>query len=161
MSDRVSTRPAMNAVSACCRTSNTGTSTFLREYICLDGVAAAVVENGQVYFVRTDHIGRPVSATDATGAKAWEATYLPFGGVHTSTGANIEMRFPGQWYQSESGLHQNWMRDYDPTTGRYVQADPLGLVEGASIYGYALQNPARYVDPQGLTVGPGHKNYEY
>ena len=53
------------------------------------------------------------------------------------------------------------MLDYNPTTGRYIQVNPLGLVDGASIYGYALQNPMRYVDPQGLTVGPGHKNYEY
>ncbi|MEM9930999.1 MAG: RHS repeat-associated core domain-containing protein [Bacteroidota bacterium] len=79
----------------------------------------------------------------------WEASYLPFGGVHTSTGANSELRFPGQWFQSEAGLHQNWMRDYDPTTGRYIQADPLGLVDGPSIYGYALQNPMRFMDPRG------------
>lgn len=44
------------------------------------------------------------------------------------------------------------MRDYDPTTGRYIQADPLGLVDGASVYGYALQNPGRYVDPSGEFV---------
>ena len=42
------------------------------------------------------------------------------------------------------------MRDYDPTTGRYIQGDPLGLVDGASVYGYALQNPGRYTDPTGL-----------
>jgi uncharacterized protein RhaS with RHS repeats len=41
------------------------------------------------------------------------------------------------------------MRDYDPTTGRYIEADPLGLVDGPSVYGYALQNPGRYVDPTG------------
>ena len=47
------------------------------------------------------------------------------------------------------------MRDYDPTTGRYLQADPLGLVDGASVYGYALGNPGRYVDPRGeQTWGP-------
>jgi len=46
-------------------------------------------------------------------------------------------------------LHQNWMREYDPTTGRYLQADPLGLVDGPSVYGYARQNPGRYVDPKG------------
>ncbi len=61
----------------------------------------------------------------------------------------MRCRAEGQWFQSESGLHQNWMRDYDPTTGRYIQADPLGLVDGASVYGYALQNPGRYVDPTG------------
>ncbi len=86
--------------------------------------------------------------------KVWEATYLPFGGVHTSTGPNSNLRFPGQWFQSETDLHQNWMRDYDPTTGRYLQADPLRLVDGASIYGYALQNPGRYIDPRGEFVGP-------
>ncbi|MCO4842169.1 MAG: hypothetical protein KC439_04595 [Yoonia sp.] len=41
------------------------------------------------------------------------------------------------------------MRDYDPTLGRYLQADPLGLVDEASVYGYALQNPGRYTDPRG------------
>ena len=53
--------------------------------------------------------------------------------------ARSSLRFPGQWFQAEAGLHQNWMRDYDPTTGRYVQADPLGLVDGASAGGYARQ----------------------
>ncbi len=112
-------------------------------------MVVAVVEAGQMYFVRTDHIGRPVFATDDLGAVVWEASYLPFGGVQTSTGANSELRFPGQWFQSETALHQNWMRDYDPTLGRYIQADPLGLVDGASVYGYALQNPERYIDPRG------------
>ena len=45
------------------------------------------------------------------------------------------------------------MRDYDATLGRYIQADPLGLVDGASVYGYALQNPARWSDPRGEVVG--------
>ena len=62
---------------------------------------------------------------------------------------NSILRFPGQWFQTEAGLHQNWMRDYDPTLGRYIQADPLGLVDGASVYGYASQNPMRYIDPRG------------
>ena len=44
------------------------------------------------------------------------------------------------------------MRDYGPTLGRYIQADPLGLVDGASIYGYALQNPGRYYDPTGEVI---------
>jgi len=41
------------------------------------------------------------------------------------------------------------MRDYDPTTGRYIEPDPLGLVDGASVYGYARQSPGRWVDPRG------------
>ncbi|MEI2808361.1 RHS repeat domain-containing protein [Albidovulum sp.] len=126
----------------------TGTSTLIRQYIWMEDRPVAVVEGGQIYFIRTDHIGRPVFATNDLGVKVWEASYLPFGGVHVATGG-IDLRFPGQWFQAESGLHQNWMRDYDPTTGRYLEPDPLGLVDGASVYGYARQNPGRYVDPRG------------
>ncbi len=108
-----------------------------------------MVENDQIYYLRTDHIGRPRFATDAAELTVWQANYLPFGKLHATTGNNPDLRFPGQWFQAESGLFQNWMRDYDPTLGRYLQADPLGLVDGPSIYGYALQNPQRYLDPRG------------
>jgi RHS repeat-associated protein len=128
---------------------NEATGGLIREYVWNGWDAIAVIEAGVTYFIRTDHIGRPAYASDDTGAKIWTATYLPFGGVRTTTGIPIEARFPGQWFQSESGLHQNWMRDYDPTTGRYLQADPLGLVDGASVYGYVKQNPGRWVDPKG------------
>ena len=97
---------------------------------------------------------RPVFVADAKGMVVWEASYLPFGGVQSSTGGP-DLRFPGQWFQAESGLYQNWMRDYDPTLGRYLQADPLGLVDGASVYGYALQNPNKYVDPKGESITDG------
>jgi len=56
---------------------------------------------GQLYFVRTDHIGRPVFATDSAATKVWEADYLPFGGVRVTTDAPIALRFPGQWYQAD------------------------------------------------------------
>ena len=62
---------------------------------------------------------RPVFVANSTGAKMWEATDLPFGGVHTTTGIPIGLRFPGQWSQLESGLHQNWMGVRDPTTGSF------------------------------------------
>ena len=135
----------------------TGTSTLIREYIWANNMVVGVVEGGTLYYVRTDHIGRPVFATDDTGAKVWTASYLPFGGVQASSGPNPDLRFPGQWFQSENGLHQNWMRNYDPTTGRYLQADPLGLVDGPSIYGYALQNPGRYTDFRGEDVADALK----
>jgi RHS repeat-associated protein len=128
---------------------NQATGALIREYIWLDNAPIAVVEGGVIYSVRTDHIGRAVFATNAAGAKVWTASYLPFGGLRVSTGVPLALRFPGQWFQSESGLHQNWMRDYDPTTGRYLQADPLGLVDGASVYGYARQSPAMVTDPTG------------
>ena len=65
---------------------------------------------------------RPVFATDDTGAKVWEAHYLPFGGVVASSGPNANLRFPGQWFQSESGLHQNW----DYLLGRWAAGVALG-----------------------------------
>jgi RHS repeat-associated protein len=73
------------------------------------------------------------------------AAYLPFAGVRVSTDTPITARFLGQWFQSESGLHLNWMRDYDPTTGRYLQADPLGLIdEGPDQIGYELKLPSKW-----------------
>lgn len=89
--------------------------------------------------MRTDQIGRSAFATNAAGTKVWTAGCSPFGGITTSTGTPAAMRFPGQRYQAATGLYQNWMRDYDPTTWRYLQADPLGLVDGASVYGYARE----------------------
>ena len=89
-------------------------------------------ETGAVFYIRADHIGRPVFATNASGAKVWSVSYTPFGGVHVSTGLPIQARFPGQWYQAESGLHQNWMREDDPTTGRSLDAVSPGLVDGAA-----------------------------
>ncbi|MCH2131369.1 MAG: DUF6531 domain-containing protein [Pirellulaceae bacterium] len=133
----------------------TGTSTHVRDYIWNGLELVGIYEGNELFYVRTDHIARPVFATNASGTVVWEASYLPFGGVQSATGGP-DLRFPGQWFQSESGLHQNWMRDYDPTLGRYLQADPLGLIDGASVYGYALQNPGRYVDPRGMeaaTIG--------
>ena len=66
----------------------------------------------------------------------------------TGTGA-LNLRFPGQWFQLETGLHYNWHRSYDPTIGRYTQPDPLGFVDGPSVYGYVGGSPQRWVDPDG------------
>ena len=73
-----------------------------------------MIEGRAVTLIRADHIGRPAFATTLAGTKVWSAVYLPFGGVHVSVGAPIDARFPGQWFQAESGLHQNWMREPGP-----------------------------------------------
>ena len=65
---------------------------------------------------------------------------------------NIELTLPGQWADGETGLVQNWHRDYDPSLGRYIQADPLGIAAGQSIYGYVSQDPLNKIDPEGLQV---------
>jgi uncharacterized protein RhaS with RHS repeats len=88
----------------------TGVTTALREYIWAAGQVVGVFEGGQLYFVQTNHIGRPAFATNDAGAVVWSATYHPFGGVRVTQGTPIGLRFPGQWFQAETGLHQNWMR---------------------------------------------------
>ena len=60
------------------------------------------------------------------------------------------VRFPGQYFDAETGLHQNWHRDYDPSIGRYLQSDPVGLDAGINTYVYALNAPALYTDDDGL-----------
>ncbi len=73
---------------------NHGRRTFIRECTWTYGVPFTVVENDQVYLIRTDHIRRPVFATDTSGTVVWEATYLPFGGGRVSSGDPIALRLP-------------------------------------------------------------------
>ncbi|MEW5963835.1 MAG: RHS repeat-associated core domain-containing protein [Pseudomonadota bacterium] len=61
----------------------------------------------------------------------------------------LNHRFPGQWFQLESGLHDNWHRHYDPSLGRYTQPDPLGFVDGPSVFAYVRGNPQAFVDLDG------------
>jgi RHS repeat-associated protein len=102
------------------------------------------------YYVHADHLNRPVRMTDATKTSAWDGVWLPWGAPQSITGTvSLDARFPGQWYQLEAGLHYNWHRHYDPTLGRYTQPDPLGFVDGPSVYEYVRGNPLGYVDPDG------------
>eukprot|EP01042_Synura_sphagnicola_P012727 gene12727-16177_t len=94
--------------------------------------------------------------TDQSKALVWDAVYRPFGAVEAITGpAALDARFPGQWFQLETGLHYNWHRHYDATTGRYLQPDPLGFVDGPSVYAYALNSPQLWSDPEGLNPSIG------
>lgn len=66
----------------------------------------------------------------------------------------LNLRFPGQYYDQESGLNYNYFRGYDPATGRYIKSDPIGLAGGLSAFGYALSNPLFYSDPNELAAFP-------
>ena len=101
-------------------------------------------------FVLGDHLGTPQKLTDNTGALVWDRLQTPFGLDYSVTGpAATPVRFPGQYADSESGLSYNYFRDYDPSLGRYIQSDPIGLAGGLNTYGYVGGNPLGYVDPYG------------
>ena len=110
-----------------------------------------------VSYVHNDHLGTPLAMTDEAGKVIWRATFDPFGaatvnedpdgdGITTS----LNIRFPGQYYDQETGLHYNANRMYDPKAGRYFQYDPVGLHGGLNPYTYALNNPVFYTDSLGL-----------
>ena len=101
------------------------------------------------HYITTDHLGTPILATDRQGGKSWRGYSQAFGrtGIEGGSTTSINLRFAGQYFDRETGLHQNFFRDYSPATGRYVQADPLGIFGGLNTYGYAHNDPLGYIDP--------------
>jgi len=103
------------------------------------------------YFLHSDHLDRPVKMTDAARNLVFDAIYQPFGQLYAVSGtASLDARFPGQWFEPESGLAYNWQRHYDASTGRYTQPDPLGFIDGPSVYAYGDNSPEAYFDSTGL-----------
>ena len=105
-------------------------------------------------YVHNDHLGTPQVMTNKAGNVVWRATYDPFGAatVDPSSTAEMNVRFPGQYFDQEAGLHYNYFRYYDPFTGRYITSDPIGLDGGSNTFAYAWINPVRYTDEFGLFV---------
>jgi RHS repeat-associated protein len=124
---------------------------LLKAYIWLnDEPVAMVTAGGSIYYYHNDHLGTPQKMTNENGALVWAADYLPFGEADVTI-ETIEnnLRFPGQYYDSETGLHYNYHRYYDPSTGRYLTPDPIGLDGGLNLYAYARNNPIMIIDPTG------------
>ncbi|MCP4403322.1 MAG: hypothetical protein GY801_39190, partial [bacterium] len=110
-------------------------------------------ENGY-YFYQNDHLGTPQKLVAQNGTVVWSATYSAFGqaNVEVETITN-NLRFPGQYYDAETGLHYNFQRYYDPVTGRYVSVDPIGFDGGdVNFYRYGRSKPIDASDPNGLSV---------
>ena len=90
-------------------------------------------------------------ATDGARNVAWDTVQRPFGQTEQQTFPSLtNLRFPGQYFDSESGLAQNGFRDYDPSTGRYIESDPIGLKGGVNTYTYVRGNPIQRSDKRGL-----------
>lgn len=107
--------------------------------------------NTDYHYLHTDHLYTPMLATDEAGGISWNAVRDAFGATAVLPGNRISMplRLPGQYFDPERGEHYNLLRDYQPTTGRYLQTDPIGLAGGINQYGYAYANPLSYSDPTG------------
>ena len=110
------------------------------------------LKEASYHYLVTDHLGTPVLALNKAGETTWKANYEAFGKtrINPASTAQINLRLPGQYFDAETGLHQNWNRDYAPGIGRYVQADPIGLAGGLNVYQYAYGNPLVYYDSLGL-----------
>jgi len=141
-----------------------------------------------IYYFFTDHLGTSQLMTNDTGAIVWKPTYKPFGEAEVSPNSTVvnNFRFPGQYFDEETGLHYNYFRYYHSDTGRYLRPDPIHSVQPRgsiipyltpyllntpqelSLFAYVTGNPLKCVDPDGLNIGippfddpiPGHAYIE-
>jgi RHS repeat-associated protein len=106
-------------------------------------------EGGRSYFYHTDHLGTPWKLTSEAGGVVWSASYDDFGKANVASSlVENNWRFPGQYFDEETGLHYNHHRYYSPENGRYISRDPVS--DGTNYYAYAEGNPINYTDSDGL-----------
>jgi RHS repeat-associated protein len=108
------------------------------------------IEIEHLYYFHNDYLGTPIKMTDESGTPKWDLEYRPFGDGTPTGDATNNLRFPGQYFDAESGLHQNWFRDYSSIIGRFHESDPIGLAAGVDPYAYGADNPTDRIDPRGL-----------
>ncbi len=136
-----------------------------RNYVWLGDIPLAVIDQtaaglqSAVYFIETDFANTPRYLRRAggdTSRPVWAWAFAPYGDYPATANPDgdsvnvvFNLRYPGQYYDSESKLHYNHTRYYQPRTGRYLQPDLVGLKGGINVYTYANGNPVHYTDPTG------------
>ena len=134
---------------------------LLNDYVYLNGNPVGEITGGKVYYLHADRHGTPQLVTDGSQTVAWGTTYQPFGTTTTPIGTITQnLRFPGQYADSETGWSQNHFRDYSPVLGRYLETDPLGFVAGLNSYMYSGANPLLNTDFWGLCSQEDYKKFQ-
>uniref|UniRef100_B1J8V4 YD repeat protein n=1 Tax=Pseudomonas putida (strain W619) TaxID=390235 RepID=B1J8V4_PSEPW len=120
-------------------------------YAPLARVDQAEGQEQKVYYFHTDQIGTPLEMSNSEGEIVWQATYRSWGAIESLAVNEIEqnLRFQGQYFDYDTGLHYNTLRYYDPEVGKFLTQDPIGLYGGWNLYEYTV-NPFTWVDPLGL-----------
>ncbi len=105
----------------------------------------------KVHYYLIDQRGQPQRAFTRNSAITWQARSDSYGQttINDKSALTSNLRLPGQYYDSETGLHYNWFRYYDPSLGRCLRNDPTGLYGGLNAYAYGLSNPLTYIDNSG------------
>lgn len=136
------------------------TGTVINEYVYFGLRPVAVKNSNNINIVHTDYLSTPrvVTSGAATGGSmVWQWNNdNPYGNNEAQGTVEFNLRFAGQYYDSESGLHYNIHRTYNPEFGRYMQSDPIGLAGGFNSYNYANRNPLDGFDPLGLESYAGN-----
>jgi RHS repeat-associated protein len=142
-----------------------GSGNLVEETVWLRNIPVATLRpNGSggvnIFYVHTDHLNTPRKVSRPSDNQlVWRWDADPFGSASDNQnpvglGTFVyDLRFPGQYYMAETGLSQNYHREFDPLTGRYVQSDPVGLAGGNyATYAYVRSSPVGFIDPLGLAA---------
>ena len=129
-------------------TRNGSTGKFT-DHIYLNGQLIAQYD-GTLSNVVTGHLSQPIAMFSESGSMVWRGVHNGYDIEVHVTSRDLKARFPGQYDILGNGLYYNYHRDYDPSLGRYIQSDPIGLSGGLNTYGYVGANPLMGVDPLGL-----------
>jgi RHS repeat-associated protein len=110
--------------------------------------------DSRFFAIVTDLVGTPSELIDEQGEIAWRTRTTLWGTTAWAADSTTYMplRFPGQYFDPETGLHYNYFRHYDPETARYLTPDPLGLGPAPNPATY-VHNPHTWGDPLGLAPG--------
>lgn len=127
------------------------------EHIYLEAEPVGVFTSGALHYVHSDHLQTPREITNSVGTSVWRWESNPFGELSAQEDPDMDqvnfsynLRFPGQYYDSETQAHYNYFRTYDPSNGRYQESDPIGLTGGLNTFVYVSQDPLAKFDIYGL-----------